>query len=181
MLAPGVPEMMAEFGTSDNQIATFVVSVFMLGFALGPLLLAPLSELHGRLPIYHVCNVLFVIFSACCAVAQNAPMLIAFRFLAGAAGVAVVTCGSGSIADMMPPEKRGRAISIWAMGPLLGPVVGPVCAGFLVESVGWRWVFWVITIVVRHIITLTDTLREIGANFPRQVRRSYFPGILHSP
>ncbi|KAL7621682.1 hypothetical protein AAE478_009009 [Parahypoxylon ruwenzoriense] len=147
MLAPGVPEMMAEFGTSDNQIATFVVSVFMLGFALGPILLAPLSELYGRLPIYHVCNVLFVIFSVGCAVAQNVGMLISFRFLAGSAGVAVVTCGSGSIADMMPPEKRGRAMSVWSLGPLLGPIVGPICAGFLVEAAGWRWVFWVITIV----------------------------------
>ena len=148
MFAPGVPEMMAEFGTFSNLVATFVVSVFVLGFSVGPLILAPLSELYGRVPVYHVCNVLFVIFSAGCALADSAAMLIAFRFLAGFAGVAVVTCGSGSIADMMPPEKRGRAMSLWTLGPLLGPVVGPVCAGFLVEAKGWRWVFWIITIVV---------------------------------
>ncbi|KAF9760615.1 hypothetical protein IL306_004235 [Fusarium sp. DS 682] len=90
---------------------------------------------------------LFVIFSACCALSTSVPMLMAFRFLSGVAGVAVITCGSGSIADMMPAEQRGRAISLWSLGPLAGPVVGPVCAGFLIEAKGWRWVFWIITIV----------------------------------
>ncbi|KAI8711261.1 MFS domain-containing protein [Fusarium sp. LHS14.1] len=152
MMAPGVPVIMAEFSTSDEEVATFMVSVFVLGFAFGPLLMAPLSELYGRLPVYHVCNSLFVIFSIGCAVSQNIGMLIAFRFLSGFVGVATVTCGSGTIADMVPPEKRGAAMSIWSIGPLLGPVIGPVCAGFLVEAKGWRWVFWIITIVSGAVI-----------------------------
>lgn len=164
MFAPGVPEMMAEFHTSNTQVATFVVSVFVLGFAMGPLLLAPLSELYGRLPVYHVCNIFFVIFSAGCALAKDVGMLIAFRFLAGFAGVAVVTCGSGSIADMMPPEKRGGAMAIWSLGPLLGPVIGPVCAGFLVDAKGWRWVFWVITIAVCTFSELTHPPQAQGLN-----------------
>ena len=148
MMSPGVPELMADFGTSNNQVATIVVSIFVLGFAFGPLLLAPLSELYGRVPVYHVCNTVFVIFSAACGLATDIGMLLAFRFLAGFAGVAVVTCGSGTIADLMPPEKRGGAMALWSLGPLVGPVAGPVCAGFLVDAKGWRWVFWVITIVV---------------------------------
>lgn len=148
MFAPGVPEVMVDFHTSNEMIATFVVSVFVLGFAFGPLLLAPLSELYGRTIVYHSCNVLFVIFLAACALANSMNMLIVFRFLSGFAGVAAVTCGSGSIADLMAPEHRGRAMAIWSLGPLLGPVVGPVAAGFLVEAMGWRWVFWVIMIAV---------------------------------
>lgn len=148
MMAPGVPQIMAEFKSSDNMEATFVVSIFVLGFAFGPLIIAPLSELYGRTIVYHVCNSLFVIFSAACALSTNVGMLMAFRFLSGFAGVAVVTCGSGSIADVMPPEQRGRSMALWSLGPLLGPVIGPVCAGFLIEAKGWRWVFWIITIVV---------------------------------
>lgn len=128
--------------------ATFVISVFILGFAFGPLVIAPLSEIYGRNPIYHCCNVLFVLFSVGCALSTNMGMLIAFRFLSGFAGCAVVTCGAGSIADMMPTEYRGRAMSIWAMGPLLGPSVGPVIAGFVVEYMGWRWAFWIVVIAV---------------------------------
>ncbi|KAL1643697.1 hypothetical protein SLS58_004712 [Diplodia intermedia] len=146
MFAPGVPLVMKDFGTDSQMLATFVVSVYVLGFALGPLLLAPLSEVYGRNPVYHVCNVFFTIFTVCCAVSQNMGMLIVFRFLAGLSGVSVVTCGSGSIADMLPAEKRGGAMAIWSMGPLLGPIVGPIAGGYLTEAEGWRWVFWVITI-----------------------------------
>src|SRR5687767_61748 len=126
MLAPGVPAMMAEFKSDNNMVKTFVVSVFVLGFAVGPLLMAPLSELYGRTPVYHVCNVLFVVFTIACALAANEGMMLVFRFFSGFFGVAVVTCGSGSIADLMPPEQRGKAMAIWSIGPLLGPVVGPV-------------------------------------------------------
>lgn len=139
---------MAEFHTSSSVFATFVVSIFVLGFAFGPLFLAPLSEMYGRIIIYHVCNVLFLVFSIGCAVAKNAGSLLALRFLAGVAGVATVTCGSGTIADIMPREKRGKAMTLWSSGPIMGPVIGPVIGGFLIQAKGWRWVFWVISIAV---------------------------------
>ncbi|TVY81423.1 Efflux pump radE [Lachnellula suecica] len=139
MMAPGVPLILEEFQTDSQQVATFVVSAFVLGFAVGPIFIAPLSELYGRNKIYHTCNTLFVIFTIACALSSSMGMLIAFRFLGGMAGVAVITCGSGTIVDMMPPENRGVAMSLWSVGPLLGPVIGPVCAGFLVEALGWRW------------------------------------------
>lgn len=125
MFAPGVPEVMKEFNSTSNTLATFVVAVFILGFAFGPLVVAPMSEIYGRRPVYNVCNAMFVVFTVLSAVATNMGMLIAVRFFAGAFGVAVITCGGGSISDMMPPEKRGRAMAIWSVGPILGPVVGP--------------------------------------------------------
>lgn len=168
MMAPGVPNIMATFNSTDDMVATFMVSVFVLGFAFGPLLMAPMSELYGRLPVYHVSNTLFILFSVGCALSQNVAMLMAFRFLSGFVGVAVVTCGSGSIADMVPAEQRGAAMAVWSIGPLLGPVIGPVCAGFLVEAKGWRWVFWVTTIVAGA---------AVGVSF-FILRESYAPIIL---
>lgn len=164
MFAPGVPSVMVEFHTTSTMLATFVVSVFVLGFAFGPLLLAPLSEMYGRIPVYHTCNVLFLLFTIGCAVSQNMGTLIAFRFLAGLAGVATVTCGSGTIADLMPVEKRGLAMSLWSLGPLLGPMIGPIVGGFLIEAEGWRWVFWLITIVVRPQSLSSQT----NTNIPRR-------------
>jgi MFS family permease len=125
MFAPGIPQVLEEFGSTSNTLATFLVSIFVLGFAFGPLLMAPMSEIYGRLPVYNICNVLFLIFTILSAVATNMGMLLAVRFLAGVAGVAVITCGGGSISDMMPPEKRGRAMAIWSVGPILGPMIGP--------------------------------------------------------
>ena len=55
--------------------------------------------------------------------------------------------GGGTIADLVVQEKRGSVIAIYALGPLLGPVIGPVAGGYLVAARGWRWVFWVLTII----------------------------------
>lgn len=63
MFAPGVPDVMAEFHQPFGLLSTFVVSVYVLGYAVGPLVLSPMSEMYGRLPIYHVTNVLFIIFT----------------------------------------------------------------------------------------------------------------------
>ncbi|PSR80518.1 major facilitator superfamily domain-containing protein [Coniella lustricola] len=146
MMAPAVPLIMEDFGVTSSSIGTFCVSVFVLGFAFGPMIIAPCSEVYGRSIVYHVCNVLFVIFTIACGLSKNMGMFIAFRFCAGFAGVAVLTCGSGTIADITPPEMRGKAMGIWSIGPMIGPVVGPVCAGFLVEDKSWHWVFWIIAI-----------------------------------
>lgn len=148
MFAPGVPAVMREFKSTNIELGSFVVSVYVLGYAFGPLLIAPLSELYGRLYLYHACNVLFVIFTVACAVSSNLNMLIGFRFLAGCAGSAPLTIGGGTIADLIPQEKRGGAMSIWAMGSLIGPVIGPVVGGFLSQAKGWRWVFWILAIAV---------------------------------
>lgn len=168
--APGVPDVMADFNEQSKTLASFVVSVYILGFALGPLIIAPLSELYGRLWLYNGCNVLFVILTVACAVSSNMGMLIAFRFLAGCAGAAPLTIGGGTVADMFPPEKRAGAMALWGMGPLLGPVVGPVAAGFLVDAKGWRWLFWVVAM-------LAGAFSILQFIFGRE---TYHPTILHN-
>jgi MFS family permease len=75
-------------------------------------------------------------------------MLIAFRLLAGMMGSTPLTIGGGTMSDMFRVEERGGAMAIWSLGPLLGPVIGPVAGGYLTQAKGWRWVFWVITMIV---------------------------------
>lgn len=147
MFAPGVPALMAEFHSTNTELAGFVVSVYVLGFAFGPLFLAPLSEIYGRVPVYHVCNVLFICFTIACALATNLNMLIGFRFLEGVWGSAVLTNGGGTITDLIRQEKRGLAMSGFAMGPIIGPIIGPVAGGFLAQAKGWRWIFWLLTMI----------------------------------
>ena len=159
MFAPGVPQVMTEFNSSSNLLAGLVVSIYILGFALGPLLVAPMSEQKGRIVVYHTCNLLFLIFTILNAVSHNMAMLIVFRFLAGAAGAAPITIGSGTIADLIPRERRGLTMSLWSLGPILGPMVGPIAGGFITQSLGWRWVFWVLAIVVDTSLPPTSQLR----------------------
>jgi multidrug resistance protein len=148
MFAPGLEQVMREFRSTNSSLASFVVSVYILGYAVGPLFMAPLSELYGRLPVYHVSNALFVVFTIACAVSSNLGMLVAFRSLDGCVGSTPLVLGGGSIADLISQEKRGGIMAIWAIGPLLGPVVGPIAGGYVAENLGWRWVFWIIAIVV---------------------------------
>lgn len=81
--APGVPDVMREFHSTSELLAGFMVSIYVLGFAFGPLIIAPLSEMYGRLPLYHSCNFLFIIFTIAAAVAANMTQFIVFRFFMG--------------------------------------------------------------------------------------------------
>ncbi|KAL4939117.1 hypothetical protein BDV06DRAFT_199502 [Aspergillus oleicola] len=168
MFAPGIEGVMRDFHSTDSMLASFVVSVFVLGYVVGPFVIAPMSELYGRVPCYHACNLLFLIFTIACAVSQDMPQIIVFRLFAGVAGVCPITIGSGTIADMTVQEKRAGIMAVWALGPILGPIVGPVAGGFLAEAEGWRWVFWVIAI--------TTGVISIGALLA--YRESYAPVLL---
>lgn len=106
-----------------------------------------MSEIYGRAITYHICNVGWLAFIIGCALAPSLGSLIAFRFLSGAFGSCSITNGGGSISDMIPKEKRGAYMGLFSVGPLLGPVIGPVAGGFLSAAKGWRWIFWLLTIV----------------------------------
>ncbi|KAI1761168.1 bicyclomycin resistance protein [Hypoxylon sp. FL1150] len=147
IFAPGVPQVVAEFHSTSLEIAAFVVSVYVLGFAAGPMLFAPLSEIYGRLILYHLANVGFIAFQVGCALAPSLNALIVFRFFAGVFGSVAITNGGGTIADMIAQEKRGGAMAVFSIGPLLGPIIGPVAGGFLTAAEGWRWSFWLLAIV----------------------------------
>ncbi len=148
MFAPAIGQVMSNFHSDNSILASFVVSVYILGFALGPLAIAPLSELYGRLPLYHATNITFVLFTVACALSSSLNMLIGFRFLAGISGSAVLTIGGGTVADMFIQEERGKAMAVWTVGPLLGPTIGPVAGAFIAEAKGWRWIFWIVAVGV---------------------------------
>ncbi|KAJ5609100.1 MFS general substrate transporter [Penicillium herquei] len=146
MFAPGEADVLAEFNSTNTMLGSFVVTIFLLGYTVGPILIAPVSEIYGRLPLYHVCNTMFVIFTIACAVSQTLPQLFVFRFLAGVAGSCPMTLGSGTAADLITKEKRAGVMALWAMGPIMGPVIGPVAGSFVCANIGWRWVFWILAI-----------------------------------
>lgn len=134
VFAPGVPLLMKEFKSSNQELAAFVVSVYVIGFGVGPLILAPLSELHGRAILLHCSNIGMIIFSVACAVSSNQGMFIFFRLMMGIAGCIPVTIGGGVIADIIPVEKRGAAMSAWGMGPILVRVSISINIRFVSES-----------------------------------------------
>jgi multidrug resistance protein len=148
MFSPALIQVAGEFDVSSEAVASFAVTVYLLGFGIGSIFMGPLSERYGRLPIYHGTNVFFVAFTIGCAWSNNIAALMASRFFAGCVGCAPLILGSPTIGDFTPPEKRGPIITLFSLFALLGPVVGPIGGGFLSGAHGWGWVFGVIAIVV---------------------------------
>ncbi|KAI1376643.1 MFS general substrate transporter [Hypoxylon crocopeplum] len=164
MFAPGAADLAREFNVTSSIVATFTVSIYVLGFMVGPLFFAPLSELYGRLVIYHVCNVIYLAFTLGCALSRNTAMFLVFRFIAGCAAAGPMTIGGGTIADITLVEKRGKVMAMFIVGPILGPTVGPIIGGFVSQDIGWRWTFWIILILSGSLcLASIPFLRETNA------------------
>lgn len=122
MFAPGADALCAEFGITNSTIAALTVTIYILGFALGPLFISPLSEIYGRLIVYHVGNGVYLGFTIGCALSTNTAMFMVFRFMCGVAAASPMSIGGGTIADLYRQEESGKAMALFGLGPLLGPV-----------------------------------------------------------
>ncbi len=122
MFAPGAAALCTDFGITDSTIATLTVTIYVLGFAIGPLFISPLSEIYGRLIIYHVGNAVYLAFTIGCALSTNTAMFMVFRLLCGLAAASPMSIGGGTIADLHRQEEGGKAMALFGLGPLLGPV-----------------------------------------------------------
>lgn len=135
----GIQQIMIEFGVSQ-EIVTLGVSLFVLGFALGPLLWAPFSEIYGRQLVFAGTYLAFTAFNAAVAGAPTIYGLLILRFFAAAFGSSPLTNAGGVIADLFSANERGLAMSLFSAAPFMGPVLGPIIGGFLGMTEGWRWV-----------------------------------------
>jgi MFS family permease len=124
-----------------KSASVLLVTIWELGEAAGPLLIAPLSELFGRAPLFHSCNGLFVFATVLAALSTSVPMFISARALTGLA-VAGNVLNPAIVGDMFISEERGAAMSLIMLAPLLGGAVGPSISGAIAEKAGWRVVVW---------------------------------------
>ena len=138
----GVGQLETEFGMSP-PVATLGVSLFLCGYALGPIFFSPLSEKYGRkLPtlIGVFCSAAFCM---CVALGQNIQTILLGRFFEGAFGAAPLCIVGGGIVDIWGPESRGVALSTGIGTVMAAPVLAPVIGNFVVQSyLGWRWTAW---------------------------------------
>ncbi|GMM54200.1 spermine transporter [Maudiozyma humilis] len=126
------------------EVAILTCSLMVIGFALGPLIWSPVSDLYGRRVAYFFSMGLYVIFNIPCALAPNIGGLIVCRFLCGVFAAAPLCLVGGSIADMFPASTRGKAIAVFAWAPYAGPCIGPLVTGFItVSTERMDLIFWV--------------------------------------
>ncbi|KAJ9602705.1 GTPase-activating protein [Cladophialophora chaetospira] len=139
----GIMDVSKVFGVS-RVAATLGLTLFVVGYGVGPMFLSPLSELPqtGRGPIYVGTLALFVILQVPTALATNFGMLLAFRFITGFVGSPPLATGGATIADIYTPAKRTYGMALWGIGAVCGPVMGPLVGGFAAEAKGWTWTIW---------------------------------------
>lgn len=140
-------EISLEYGVSP-EVGTLGVSFYVLGFAFGPTIWAPLSELQGRrLPL--VLSMFgFTIFSVSTGAAKDLQTILICRFFAGLFGACPLAVVAAVFSDMFDNKTRGIAVTLFSMAVFTGPLLGPVVGGYIVQSsLGWRWTMWLVTIM----------------------------------
>ena len=145
-LAVGDLAIAADFQTTDAYLPSLPVAFFVLGLGIGPLYLAPCSELYGRRKVYLASTVLFTALNAGSALSPNMTCLVLLRFFCGLAGSAGPGLGAGTVRDVFGPSERSKAQALYGLGPQGGPVIGGVIGGALLQALGWRWLLWIATI-----------------------------------
>ncbi|KAL4812788.1 major facilitator superfamily domain-containing protein [Aspergillus spinulosporus] len=132
-----------QFGES-TEVMILATSLVVFGFAAGPLVWSPMSELYGRKYPLFLGYALFAIFQIPVAVAKNVQTILVCRFLMGFLGCSPLAVVGGAMADFWDPVDRAVAIALFSAATFVGPVLGPIVGGFLTDSyLGWRWTAWI--------------------------------------
>ncbi|TIC12901.1 MFS general substrate transporter [Wallemia mellicola] len=143
----GVAEdIMAEFDFTDEIEATLCLSVYMLGYVLGPIW-GPASEAFGRKYTLIFCLWVLTLFNIADAVSSTPEALYVCRFFAGFFGGCMIIVVGPCIGDMFTAKDKQIALAIYACCPYLGPSIAPIVSGFIHDSgTSWRWMFGVLAI-----------------------------------
>ncbi|KAF2009081.1 MFS transporter [Aaosphaeria arxii CBS 175.79] len=143
------------------EVAILTCSIMVLGFAVGPLLWSPLSEIIGRQPVYIISMLLYTIFNIPCALSPNIGGLLVCRFLCGVFSSSGLSLAGGTIADIWNIKDRGMAIAYFAAAPYCGPVLGPIVCGWI--NVGTHRLdlfFWVNLAFAGAMLVLVGAIPE---------------------
>ncbi|CAK7563681.1 MAG: Synaptic vesicle transporter SVOP [Sporothrix epigloea] len=152
-----------EFDVSE-EVVFLSISLFVVGFGVGPLAFAPLSEVYGRRVIYGSTLLLAVVFIIPCAVSKNIGTLLVCRLIDGIAFSAPMTLVGGTLADLWRNEERGVPMATFSAAPFLGPAIGPLVGGYLSDARGWRWLYWIQLILAAFVwFLITFTVPETYA------------------
>ena len=136
--------MQKQFHINSEAVTTLGVTTYLLGLAVGSLILAPISETYGRKPVYTISMFFFIVLVIPFATATSMAEIIVVRFFGAVAGSAMIANAPGTIGDLFSDDYRATAFSIWSIGPMNGPTLGPIIGGFVTQYKNWRWANWVV-------------------------------------
>lgn len=137
-----IPHMQSSLGATSETV-NWVLTSYIIASAVAIPITGWLADRIGRRQLFLAAILGFIVTSMACGAAQSLEQMVAFRFLQGISAAFIGPLSQSVMLDINPPERHARAMSIWGMGIMIGPILGPVLGGWLTESVNWRWVFYV--------------------------------------
>ena len=137
-----LPHMQGSFSCSQDQIA-WVVTSYIVAAAIMTPLTGWLASRFGIKYIFLASVIGFTASSALCGAAASLAQLVVYRLLQGICGAALVPLSQSVLLQINPPERHAKAMAVWGMGVILGPIIGPALGGWLTEDYSWRWVFYI--------------------------------------
>jgi DHA2 family multidrug resistance protein len=137
-----LPHMQGSFSCSQDQIAWAVTSYIVAAAIMTPLT-GWLASRLGIKYVFLVSVIGFTVASALCGSATSLVQIVAYRLLQGICGAALVPLSQSTLLQINPPERHAKAMAIWGMGVILGPIIGPALGGWLTDDYSWRWVFYI--------------------------------------
>ncbi|MGD9741275.1 MAG: DHA2 family efflux MFS transporter permease subunit [Dongiaceae bacterium] len=163
-----LPHMQGSLSATQDQIS-WVLTSYIVAAAIMTPPTGILAEKFGRKRLFLSAVAGFTIASMLCGVAQSLPEMVAFRLLQGVFGASLVPLSQAVLLDTYPREEHGRAMALWGVGVMVGPILGPTLGGYLTEYYNWRWVFFIN--LPFGIIAFLGILAFVHDNLPRPPRR----------
>jgi DHA2 family multidrug resistance protein len=154
-----LPHMMGALGATARQI-TWVLTAYIVMEAVFIPLSGYFAGRLGRRRLMLISVTGFVITSALCGQAESLAEMVLFRSLQGAFGAAVVPLSQSIMVDNFPVQERGKAMALWGVGIMLGPILGPTLGGYITQHLEWRWVFYInVPIGLVNILMISRVIR----------------------
>jgi DHA2 family multidrug resistance protein len=137
-----LPYMQGSLSATLDQVS-WVLTSYVVAAAVMTAPVGWLALRFGIKKLFLVCVAGFTAASMLCGIAQGIEEIVAFRVIQGVFGAALVPLSQTVMLEIYPPEKRGWAMSLWGLGVMIGPIMGPILGGWLTEFYSWRWIFFI--------------------------------------
>ena len=155
-----LPYMQGTMSASQDEI-NWVLTSYIVAAAIMTAPTGFLAARFGRTRLFVTAVVGFTVASALCGVAESLGEIVLFRVMQGMFGAALVPLSQSVMYELYPPEQRAKAMGLWTMGVMMGPICGPNLGGWLTEKYSWLWVFYInVPFVIVKAIGLLTFLKE---------------------
>ena len=167
-----LPYMQGSLSASQDQI-NWVLTSYIVAAAIMTAPVGWIANRFGRKRVFIVCAAGFTVASVLCGLAQDINQMVLFRLLQGVFGAALVPLSQAVMLDSYALHERAKAMSIWGMGVMMGPIMGPSLGAWLTETYSWHWVFFVnLPFGIVTVLGLLVFMDETRAN--RDLRFDWF-------